>query len=77
MLTDVVMPEMNGRLLQQRLDELRPGLKCLFTSAYTADVIAERGVLNDGVNFLQKPYTRRALAERVREVLGADKRSTG
>ena len=77
LLTDVVMPEMNGRVLQQRLDELRPGLKCLFTSAYTADVIAERGVLNDGVNFLQKPYTRRALAERVREVLGADKRSTG
>ncbi|MCX6545905.1 MAG: PAS domain S-box protein [Acidobacteria bacterium] len=71
LLTDVVMPEMSGRTLQQRVDDLRPGLKCLFTSAYSADVIADRGVINGEVHFLQKPYTWQGLAEKVREVLGA------
>jgi DNA-binding response OmpR family regulator len=70
LLTDVVMPEMNGRDLQCRLEALRPGLKCLFTSAYTADVIAHRGVLDGEVNFLQKPYSWQTLAAKVREVLG-------
>jgi two-component system cell cycle sensor histidine kinase/response regulator CckA len=74
LLTDVVMPEMSGRALQQRLDQLRPGLKCLFTSAYTADVVADRGVHNGDVNFLQKPYSWQGLAKKVREVLDADRR---
>ncbi len=67
--TDVVMPGMNGRELYERLQAQRPGLKCLFLSGYTADVITQRGVLPEGVNFLQKPFTLKILAEKVRAVL--------
>lgn len=69
-LTDVVMPEMNGRDLVERLQALYPNLKILFMSGYTVDVIAHRGVLNDGVNFIQKPFSMRGLAAKVQEVLG-------
>lgn len=70
LITDVVMPGMNGKELKQRLMASHPGLKCLFISGYTADVIAHHGVLDERVYFLQKPFTIRTLAERVREVLG-------
>ncbi len=70
LLTDVIMPDMSGRELWQRLSALRPDLKCLFMSGYTADVIAHHGVLDDGVHFLQKPFSREALAAKLREVLG-------
>jgi PAS domain S-box-containing protein len=69
LITDVVMPEMNGRLLADRLLALCPALKILFISGYTADVIANRGVLEEGVNFVQKPFTIRDLAFKVRETL--------
>jgi PAS domain S-box-containing protein len=69
LLTDVVMPGMNGRELRSRLEELRPGVGCLFVSGYTADVIANRGVLDEGVQFLQKPFSVFDLARRIREVL--------
>ncbi|MDG4550793.1 MAG: GAF domain-containing protein [Candidatus Contendobacter sp.] len=69
LLTDVIMPDMSGRDLWQRLRELRPGLKCLFMSGYTANVIAHHGVLDDGVHFLQKPFSRKGLATKVREAL--------
>ena len=69
LLTDVVMPEMNGRDLCRTLLVHRPKLKCLFMSGYTADVIAHHGVLDDGVSFLQKPFTTERLAARVRDVL--------
>jgi len=69
LITDVVMPEMNGRELARRLLSLFPGLKRLFMSGYTADVIAHHGVLEEGVPFLQKPFTSDALAAKVREVL--------
>jgi PAS domain S-box-containing protein len=68
-ITDVVMPGMNGRQLEQRLRELRPGIRCLFVSGYTADVIAHRGVLDEGVRFLQKPFSRLDLAVKVRQAL--------
>jgi PAS domain S-box-containing protein len=68
-ITDVVMPEMNGRELAERLQALSPGLEILFMSGYTADVIAHRGVLEAGVNFLQKPFSVHDLATKVREVL--------
>jgi FixJ family two-component response regulator len=63
------MPEMNGRLLADRVLALCPALKILFISGYTADVIANRGVLEEGVNFVQKPFTIRDLAFKVRETL--------
>jgi len=69
LITDIVMPEMNGRELQQELHGKNPGLKCLFTSGYTADIIADRGVLEENVHFLSKPFTRAALAAKIREVL--------
>jgi CheY-like chemotaxis protein len=69
LLTDVVMPEMNGRELAAALQARVPGLRCLFMSGYTADVIAHRGVLDQGVRFIQKPFSVADLAAGVRAVL--------
>ncbi len=69
LLTDVVMPEMNGRDLAAQLLKTHPGLKCLFMSGYTADVIAHHGVLDQGVNFIQKPFALKDLAARIRMTL--------
>lgn len=69
LMTDVIMPEMNGRDLASELQVLCPGLKVLFMSGYTANVIAHRGVLDEGVNFIQKPFSNHGLAVKVREVL--------
>lgn len=69
LLTDVIMPEMSGRDLWQRLETIRPGLKCLFMSGYTANVIAHHGVLDPGVHFLQKPFSSQVLAMKLREAL--------
>ncbi len=69
LITDVVMPEMNGKQLKERLQKNRPSLLTLFTSGYTSDVVADRGVLEEGMNFLQKPYTTDNLLRKVREVL--------
>ncbi len=77
LVTDVVMPGMNGKELKERLRLRYPGLKTLFMSGYTADVIAHHGVLEQGVEFIQKPFTNRALAEKVREVLDANTGSKG
>ena len=70
LITDVVMPEMNGRDLDLRLLAHRPKLKCLFMSGYTADVIAHRGLLKADVNFIQKPFSIDGLAAKVRFALG-------
>jgi CheY-like chemotaxis protein len=69
LITDVVMPQMHGRDLAEQLRVIRPKLKCLFMSGYTADVIAHRGILDEGLNFLQKPFGSDELAARVRQVL--------
>ena len=69
LITDVVMPEMNGRELKDRLKALRPEIKVLFMSGYTSDVIAHQGVIEEGVAFLQKPFTVASLAQKVREVM--------
>jgi YesN/AraC family two-component response regulator len=68
-MTDVVMPEMNGRDLAKNLLSLYPSLKRLFMSGYTANVIAHHGVLDEGVHFIQKPFSINDLAGKVREVL--------
>jgi PAS domain S-box-containing protein len=73
LMTDVVMPEMNGKDLANNLLSLYPELKCLFMSGYTANVIAHHGVLNKGIDFIQKPFSVRALAVKVREVLDKTK----
>jgi len=69
LLTDVVMPEMNGRDLARLLKEMIPGLKCLFASGYTADVIAHHNILDEGVHFLEKPFSMKSLATKVRDAL--------
>lgn len=68
LITDVVMPEMNGRELAERIRKTRPGLRCLFMSGYTADVIADRGVIEEGYLFIEKPFSKKELAARIREV---------
>ena len=69
LMTDVVMPEMNGRDLAKNLLSLYPDLKRLFMSGYTANVIAHHGVLDEGVHFIQKPFTLKDLAAKVRGAL--------
>jgi two-component system, cell cycle sensor histidine kinase and response regulator CckA len=69
LITDVVMPEMNGRDLAKNLLSIYPGIKRLFMSGYTANVITHHGVLDEGVHFIQKPYSIRDLAAKVREAL--------
>ena len=69
LVTDVIMPEMNGRELAERLLESRPKLKCLFMSGYTANIIANQGVLQKGMPFIHKPFTINELAVKVREAL--------
>ena len=70
LITDVIMPEMNGRELAEQLRALHPGMPILFMSGHTADVIAQNGVLDEGVNFLQKPFSMQDLAVKVREAVG-------
>ncbi len=69
LLSDVIMPRMNGRDLAVRLLQLHPGSKCLYMSGYTADIIAHQGVLDEGIHFLQKPFSHATLAAKVREAL--------
>jgi DNA-binding NtrC family response regulator len=69
LITDVVMPGMNGRELAERIGALKPGVRCLYMSGYTANVIAHRGVLDEDMLFVQKPFTMSILATKVREVL--------
>jgi CheY-like chemotaxis protein len=69
LVTDVVMPGMDGRELADRLLPLHPETRCLFMSGYTDDAVVRRGVREEGMPFLQKPFTIDALALKVREVL--------
>ncbi|MCF8064348.1 MAG: transporter substrate-binding domain-containing protein [Desulfarculaceae bacterium] len=69
LITDVVMPKMNGRDLAEKLQGIYSTLKVLFMSGYTANVIAHRGVLDANVHFMQKPFSRQELAVKVREAL--------
>jgi PAS domain S-box-containing protein len=75
LMTDVIMPEMNGRELANNLLSLYPDLKHLFMSGYTAEVIAHHGVLDEEVQFIQKPFTMQELAAKVRSVLGDEDRN--
>ena len=63
------MPEMTGKEMREHIEEIKPGIRTLFMSGYTANVIAHRGVLDEGVEFIQKPFGMKALAGKVREIL--------
>ncbi len=69
LITDIIMPEMNGRELVENLHRIRPGFKSLYMSGYTANVISDRGILEENVNFIQKPFGIDDLAQKVRQVL--------
>jgi len=69
LLTDVVMPEMNGKALFEQVAARFPDVKVLYMSGHTENVIAHRGVLDEGVNFIQKPFSMQGLAAKVRKVL--------
>ena len=69
LLTDVIMPEMSGRVVAEKVAAFHPGVKILYMSGYTDDVVAHHGILEEGVHFLQKPFTSHSLASKVREVL--------
>jgi PAS domain S-box-containing protein len=72
LMTDVVMPEMNGRDLAGKILTFSPNLRCLFMSGYTTDVIARHGVLDENVHFIQKPFSIKDLATKVRETLDGE-----
>ena len=70
-LTDVVMPQVDGRAVGERLTALRPGIRVLFMSGYTDDMVMKRGIRSQQTDFLQKPFTPEQLVRRIREVLDA------
>ena len=69
LITDVVMPGMNGHELKQRLEAMQPGLQTLFMSGYTADIIADQGVIAAGLDFIQKPFDNKELVQKVQTLL--------
>jgi CheY-like chemotaxis protein len=69
MLTDVVMPRMNGRVLADQARELKPGLRILFATGYTRNAIVHNGVVDAGVELITKPYTLEDLAIKLRRIL--------
>ena len=71
-LTDIIMPGMNGDELVKRIRQIRPGMKALYMSGYAYDVIASRGILKDGVMFIQKPFTMKTIGEKVAQAMEAN-----
>ena len=71
LVTDVIMPEINGRELADRMLDRYPDLKVLFISGYTADVIATQGILDEGIHFIGKPFAKQDLAFKIREILNS------
>ena len=69
LITDVVMPRMSGRELARRLQEISPKVRVLYVSGYTANVISHHGILEAGVDFLQKPFSSLEFLTKVREIL--------
>ena len=68
-LTDVIMPDMNGKELVERLREVRKDVQVLYMSGYPAEVIGSQGVLDNGTNFIRKPFGIQEFTAKVRQVL--------
>jgi CheY-like chemotaxis protein len=75
LVTDVILPGMNGKTMAEGLQRLIPQLKVIFTSGYPADVISSRVFLDRGAGYLQKPFSPESLAQKIREVLAASSTS--
>ncbi|WP_321492564.1 PAS domain S-box protein [uncultured Desulfobacter sp.] len=73
LITDVVMPSMNGRELSRTIMKAIPNIKCLYMSGYTSNAIAHRGILDDGLNFINKPFSKQVLSVKLREILDNEK----
>ncbi len=73
LIIDVVMPQMNGAILKKEIEKIKPDVKTVFMSGYTADIVASQGILNRDVAFLQKPFSIDSLARKAREVLDSKK----
>ncbi len=69
LITDVVMPTMNGKELSEKIAALKPGIKTIFMSGYTADIIAKQGLIKEDMNFIQKPFSIKDMTKKIREVL--------
>ncbi|MDR3556939.1 MAG: response regulator [Syntrophobacteraceae bacterium] len=69
LLTDVVMPIMNGKEMAEKIKGIKPGIKTIFMSGYTSNAVANNGLLENATHFLQKPFSLNTLAGKVREVL--------
>ncbi len=69
LITDIVMPLMNGQELSETILSMKPNLKCLFMSGHTSDVISSNGIIEEGVNFIQKPFQERELLQKIQEIL--------
>jgi two-component system, cell cycle sensor histidine kinase and response regulator CckA len=72
LVTDVVMPEMGGRAVAERLVETRPGIKVLYLSGYPADAVVRHGILHDSVYFMQKPFSIIALSRKVHQIIAGE-----
>lgn len=75
LITDVIIPDMNGLQLYNKISEIRPEIKSIYISGYTANVIAHNGKLDEGINFIQKPFSISDFIRKVREVLDTDKKN--
>ncbi len=69
LVTDVIMPEMNGKQLAEKIERLLPEIKIIYMSGYTANTIAHHGILDEGINFIEKPLTTYTPSRKIREVL--------
>jgi PAS domain S-box-containing protein len=72
LITDLVMPGMNGQELHRQIEQIKPGIKVLYTSGYTSNIISVQGIIKRGINFLQKPFAPAVLGKKIRQILDSN-----